>query len=101
MMIDERDMISASEAARCPSKLFREAAEGRRFVIITNNSPTAAVVSMEQYHALNELREREENLRLLALAVTRIAADTGRRHALDDVIADLGFTDQEIDEAED
>lgn len=101
MKIDEREMISATEAARYSSKLFREAAEGRRFVIITNNAPTAAVVSMEQYRELNELQEREEELRLLTLAIARVASDSGRRHDLDDVIADLGFTDEEIDHAED
>jgi prevent-host-death family protein len=98
MKIDEREMISASDAARCSSKLFREAAEGQRFVIFTNNAPTAAVVGMEQYRELNELEER---LRLLTLAITRMASDSGRRHDLDDVIADLGFTDEEIDQAED
>jgi prevent-host-death family protein len=101
MKIDEREMISASDAARCSSKLFREAAEGQRFVIFTNNAPTAAVVGMEQYRELNELEEREEQLRLLTLAITRMASDSGRRHDLDDVIADLGFTDEEIDQAED
>jgi prevent-host-death family protein len=101
MKIDERDVISASEFARCPGKLFREASEGRQFVIFTNNAPTAAVVSMDEYRELNEIREREEDLRLLSLAITRVAADSGRRHDLDDVIAELGFTDEEIDEAED
>ena len=101
MKIDEREMISASEAARCPSKLFREAAQGGRFVIFTNNAPTAAVVSMEQYRALNCIEEREEELRLLTLTIARVASDNGRRHDLDDVIADLGFSDEEIAQAED
>jgi prevent-host-death family protein len=101
MKIDEREMISASEAARNPSQLFRAAAEGGRFVIITNNTPTAAVVSMEQYRELAELEERREDLKLLALALVRVATDRGRRHNLDDVIAEFGYTDAEIDAADD
>jgi len=101
MKIDEQDMISASDAARQSSRLFREAAKGRRFVILTNNAPTAAVVSMDQYRELTELQEREEDLKLLTLALARVAADAGGRHDLDDVIAEFGYTDDEIDEAED
>jgi prevent-host-death family protein len=101
MKIDEREMISATDAARNPSQLFRAAAKGRRFVIITNNSPTAAVVSIELYRELADLQEREEDLRLMALTLSRLATDRGRRHDLRDVIAEFGYTDDEIDEAED
>jgi prevent-host-death family protein len=101
MKIDEKEMVSATDAARNPSQLFREAAKGHRFVIITNNTPTAAVVSMEQYRELAELEEREEDLKLLTLTLVRIATDRGRRHDLDDVIAEFGYTDAEIDAAED
>lgn len=99
MKIDEREMVSATDAARNPSQLFRAAAEGRRFVIITNNTPTAAVVGMEQYRELAEIEEREEDLKLLALTVARLATDHGRRHDLSDVIAEFGYTDAEIDAA--
>jgi prevent-host-death family protein len=101
MKIDEREMISATDAARNPSQLFREAAKGQRFVIITNNTPTAAVVSMEQYRELAELEERQEDFRLLALTLVRMATDRGARHDLDDVIAEFGYTDDEINAAED
>lgn len=97
MKIDEREMISATEAARNPSQLFRAAAEGQRFVIITNNTPTAAVVSMDQYRELAELEERQEDLKLLALTLVRVATDHGRRHDLSDVIAEFGYTDDELD----
>jgi len=101
MKIDEREMISATDAARNPSQLFRAAAQGQRFVIITNSTPTAAVVSIDQYRELAELQEREEDLRLLALTLARLTTDRGRRHDLNDVIAEFGYTDEEIDEAED
>lgn len=101
MKIDEREMVSATDAARNPSQLFRAAAEGQRFVIITNNTPTAAVVSMEQYRELADLEEREEDLKLLALTLVRVATDRGRRHDLSDVIAKLGYSDAEIDADED
>lgn len=101
MNIDEREMISASEAARNSSRLFREAAAGRRFVIMTNNAPTAAVVGIDQYRQLTELQEREGHLKLLTLALARVAGDSGKCHGLADVIAELGYSNEEIDAAED
>jgi prevent-host-death family protein len=91
MMIDHRDVVGVTELANCSSRLVASAAQGRDVIISKNNKPTAVLVGIER---LQELEDREENVALLALALTRTATDSGNRTDLDDFIEELGLTDQ-------
>lgn len=89
-MIDHRDVVSVTELANRSSRLVADAAQGRDVIISKNNRLTAVLVGIDR---LQELEDREENLALLSLAVTRMATDNGNRTDLDDFIAELGLTD--------
>ncbi|MBY0440946.1 MAG: type II toxin-antitoxin system Phd/YefM family antitoxin [Mycobacteriaceae bacterium] len=91
MMIDHRDVVGVTELANNSSRLVADAAQGRDLVIAKNNKPTAALVGISR---LQELEDREENLRLLVLALTRIATDNGNRTELNHFIEELGLTDE-------
>ncbi len=93
MMIDHRDVVGVTELANSSSRLVADAAHGRAVIISKNNRPTAALVGIGR---LQQLEDREENLALLSLAMTRIATDNGNRTDLDDFIADLGLTDEVV-----
>jgi len=91
MNIDTKDLISVSEASsRGLSSIVNEAAEGRHKVILRSNKPIAAIVDIATMEKLQELDEREEDLRLLGVAVVRAAADSGTRYTLREVAAKLG-----------
>jgi prevent-host-death family protein len=91
MMIDHRDVVGVTELANSSSRLVAEAAQGRDVIISKNNKPTAALVGIER---LQDLEDREENMALLALTLTRMATDNGNRTDLDDFISELGLTDE-------
>jgi prevent-host-death family protein len=91
MMIDHRDVVGVTELANSSSRLVAEAAQGRNVIISKNNKPTAVLVGIER---LQELEDREENMALLALTLTRMATDNGNRTDLDDFISELGLTDE-------
>lgn len=91
MMIDHRDVVGVTELANSSSRLVACAAQGRDIIIAKNNKPTAVLLGIDR---LQELEDREENMALLALSLTRIATDNGNRTELDDFIAELGLTDE-------
>lgn len=100
MMIDHRDVVSVTELANCSSRFVTAAAAGRNVIISRNNRPTAALVGID---CLQQLEDREENLGLLVLALTRMATDNGNRTELNDFIEELGLTDEvaALDDEED
>jgi PHD/YefM family antitoxin component YafN of YafNO toxin-antitoxin module len=91
MKVDTNDMVSVSEAnTRGLSWLINEAGSGRNLVVVRNNAPAAVVVGPQVMERLQHVDEIEEDLRLWALTLTRIATDTGERFDLRDVAAKLG-----------
>ena len=91
MKIDSNDVISVTEASRQGvSKPVNEASEGRRLVVFRNNQPVAAVVDIATMERLQRLEDLEEDLRLAAVALIRMATDSGDRYSLDDVAAEFG-----------
>lgn len=91
MRTDTRDLVSATKAARDFATITNQAHDGRRFVVLKNNEPCVAIVPMSEIDALDSIQEREENIRLLAVALTRKATDSGVRHSLEDVAAEFGI----------
>lgn len=94
-LVRDQDIVSVTEAVRKGvSRLVAEAERGRDVIVARHSKPVAAVVSMRR---LGELQELEEDLRDLALVVSRAATDTGRRTSLDDVLAAFGHTREELE----
>jgi prevent-host-death family protein len=91
MNIDTRDLISVTDANnRGLSSIINEAAEGHLKVILRSNKPVAAIVDIATMEKLQQLEEREEDLRLLGVAVARMATDSGKRYTLREVAAKFG-----------
>jgi antitoxin (DNA-binding transcriptional repressor) of toxin-antitoxin stability system len=102
MNIDTNDLINVTEIAkRGVSAVINEVAGGRHFVVLNNSRPVAAIVDISTMERLQKLDEREEDLRLLAVASARMATDSGRRTSLRDVAAQLGVDLDSLGEDED
>ena len=83
--------IGVTEVSQNPSAALRRAAAGESLVVLKHNRPIASIISPESAARLNRIDELEDDMRLLALAFLRHVTDSGARHDLDDVIADLGI----------
>jgi prevent-host-death family protein len=94
--VDTSDLISITEAAQAGiSSLVRAAEAGREQVVLRNNKPVAAVVSMER---LEELQQLEEDLVDVSLAAARMMTTSETRHSLDEVLEQFGFRREELEE---
>lgn len=59
MLVDTSNLVSVTELGRSLSRYVNEAAQGRRFVILNSNTPTAAVVSIADVERLEALESAE------------------------------------------
>lgn len=102
MKIDTGDMVSVSDISkRGLSWYLNEAAEGRNFAVLKNSKVLAVIAGGTVMEQMNDLDEREENLRLLSAALVRVATDTGKRYSLEEVAAEFGVDiddDVEVDD---
>lgn len=96
MKTDTRDLVSVTELSRNVSQYVSDADEGRTFIVLKNNRAAAAVVPISEMEKIDALAEREEDLRLWALATARALTDTGERFSLEDVAAELGIDLEEL-----
>lgn len=102
MKFDTKDLISVSEiSSRGLSSIISDAEEGRPKVILRSNKPVAAIVGIETMERLQELDEREEDFRLLAVALARAVTDSGKRYSLREVAAELGVDLDNLGDDED
>lgn len=89
-------MLSISDASKLGvSALIREAEAGRERVLLRNNKPVAAVVSMQR---LEELEQLEEDLLDFSLAAARMLTTGADRHSLDEILAQFGYTREQLRE---
>jgi prevent-host-death family protein len=87
--------VSVTEAsAQGVSGLIREASTVGDLVVTRHGQPVVAVVSAQR---LDDLGRLEEQLRDAALALVRVATDSGARTSLDDAIAAFGFNRDELE----
>lgn len=101
MKIDTNDLISVTEASnKGVSKLVNDVSAGREFVLIRNNQPAAAIVGIDKLERLQRIEELEDDLKLLALAVTRMSTDTGQRVSLEEAATRFGIDLDDLDEAD-
>ena len=70
-----------------------------QLVVLKNNAPAAVILSPAEY---SRLMEMEEDYHLLLLAQERLAnTDMKKARSMEEVMKDLGITQEEIDETED
>lgn len=93
-LVDTADLISISEATKIGlSALIREAEAGHERVVLRNNKPVAAVVSMNR---LEQLQKLEEDALDVSMAAARMQTTAPRRHSLDEVLAQFGYTREQL-----
>ena len=90
------DLLSISDANKLGiSGLVREAEAGHERVLLRNNKPVAAVVSMQR---LEELQRIQEDLLDFSLAAARMLTAGPERHSLDEVLDRFGYTREQLRE---
>lgn len=93
-LVDTADLISISDASKLGvSALVREAEAGHERVVLRNNRPVAAVVSMKR---LEQLQQMQEDLLDVSLAAARMLTTGSRRYSLDEVLAQFGYTREQL-----
>ena len=98
-LVDTADLISISDANRLGvSGLVREAEQGHEQVVLRNNKPVAAVVSIKR---LEQLQQLQEDLLDVSLAAARMLTTAPRRHSLDEVLEQFGYTREQLAELPD
>lgn len=93
MRIDTRNIVSTTEAGRTLGAIL---ARNETVLVVKNNTPTAAIVPIGEMERLEDLDERESDVRLLALAYAREITDAGVRHSLDDVLTQQGINSNDL-----
>ena len=89
-LVETSSLISVAAAnKRGVSGLVADAERGEERVVLRNNKPVAAVVSIER---LEQIEERESMLLDLSLTLARELTTSPRRHSLDEVLDMFGYT---------
>jgi Antitoxin Phd_YefM, type II toxin-antitoxin system len=100
MLVDTDHLLPIGEAAsRGISRLAADAEGGHDYVLLRNSRPVAAVIGMDKLERLQHLDRVEEDLRLMAVALARVATDGGARASFDDVLAHFGVTEADLVDA--
>lgn len=85
--------FNRGQAARIFDRLHSES----QLVVLKNNQPAAVILSPAEYQRLSEI---EEDYLLLQEAMERLSAGSAAT-PMEDVMKELGITDEELDDAED
>lgn len=94
--VDTADLISISDASKLGiSALVREAEAGHEQVLLRNNKPVAAVVSIER---LERLQQLEDDLLDISLTAARMMTTGARRHSLQEILDKFGYSREQLAE---
>jgi prevent-host-death family protein len=92
--VDTTELLSISDASKIGlSSLVRDAEQGHERVLLRNNRPVAAVVSMAR---LEQLQQLEEDLLDASLAMARMLTTESTRHSLDEVLQRFGYSRDDL-----
>ena len=81
------------------SKIFDRLRTERQLIVLKNNTPSAVILSPEEYERLAEI---EEDYQLLLLAQERISRGSlDRAVSFHEAMANLGISETDLNEAED
>ena len=98
-VLDDAETLAITEGGRRGvSKLVADAESGRSVVLQRRAVPVAAVIS---YDRVRQIAAIERDLVDAALILSRAATDTGNRTSLDEVIAGLGYTREQLEALDD
>src|SRR5713226_8962585 len=93
-LIDTAALISISEANKLGiSSLIRQAEAGQEQVVLRNNKPVAVVMGMQRFEQLTQL---QDDIVDITLTAARMLTTTSRRRSLDDVLAQFGYTREQL-----
>jgi len=102
MKVDTRDIRSASAVGRNFGAVTDEVEAGRTIVVVKNNRPVGVVAPVSVMERLDAIDEREEDLRLLTLALVRMQTNPEPvLHDWNDVAAELGIDLADLEDIED
>jgi prevent-host-death family protein len=101
MKMDTRDIRSATQVARNFGAIIDEIETGSTIVVVRNNRPVSVIAPVATMDRLDEIEEREVDIRLLAVALVRAATTQGPLVDLDDLIAELGVDPADLQEESD
>ncbi|MFT4030222.1 MAG: type II toxin-antitoxin system Phd/YefM family antitoxin [Protaetiibacter sp.] len=99
MKVDTRDIRAASQVARNFGQITDEVEAGRTIVVVRNNIPVGVLAPVSLVDRLDAVDEREEDLRLLGIALVRMNTSTSELVELDDLAAELGVELRDDDPA--
>ena len=91
MKVDTRDIRSATQVARNFGQITDEVESGRTIVVVRNNAPVGVLAPVSLLERLDAVDEREEDLRLLGIALVRVNTSDGVLVELDELAAELGI----------
>lgn len=80
------------------SRIFDRLRTERQLVVLKNNQPEAIILSPEEFSRLSEI---EENYLLLLEAAERLTRNEAPATPLNDVMKELGISEEELAAAED
>ena len=86
--------FNRGQAARIFDRLHNES----QLIVLKNNQPAAVILSASEFQRLSEI---EEDYLLLREAMDRLSANTAPVTPINDVMRELGITQEELDAAED
>ena len=86
--------FNRGQAARIFDRLHSES----QLVVLKNNQPAAVILSPSEFQRLSEI---EEDYLLLREAMERLSTNTAPTTPMDDVMRELGITEEALDAAED
>jgi prevent-host-death family protein len=93
-VIDTTELISVSDASKKGlSGLVKDAEEGHEHVVLRNNKPVAAVVGIQR---LEQIQELENSFVDLSTAMARLLTTSPKRHSLDEVLDQFGYSREEL-----
>lgn len=80
------------------SRIFDRLQNESQLIVLKNNQPAAVILSPEEYSRLSEI---EEDYILLLEAAERLANNTAPATSMNDVLKELGISDDELATVED
>lgn len=86
--------FNRGQAARIFDRLHSES----QLVVLKNNQPAAVILSPSEFQRLSEI---EEDYLLLREAMARLSTDAAPATPMNEVMRELGITEEELDAAED
>ncbi|MBA3642572.1 MAG: type II toxin-antitoxin system Phd/YefM family antitoxin [Chloroflexota bacterium] len=95
-IVDTANLVSITDASKAGvSALVRAAEEGHDQIVLRNNKPVAAVVSIAR---LEQFQQLQDDLLDVSLVAARMLTAGPERVSLDDVLARFGYTREQLAE---